>query len=274
LPTDARDRDLADLALAVAQEAGRMLLAGAGDIRPVATKTSSHDLVTQMDRASEALIRDRIGAVRPDDVILGEEEGASGEVTDPETVRWIVDPVDGTVNYFYGLPSWAVSIAAERDGLIRAGVVVAPALGEQYVATLGGGSWAIRDGQRHRLACSSVTRLDDAVVSTGFGYTRERRARQAQVVAAVLPQIRDIRRVGAAAVDLSWVGAGRLDAHYERGLQEWDRAAAGLIAREAGAVMGGLHGAPDSTDMTVVAPPALFAQLCDVLAGLAADQGP
>lgn len=262
--------ELAELALDIAREAGAFLLPAAGAVEAVATKSSPHDLVTEMDRDSEALVRRRIAQARPGDQVVGEEQGAAGPIT---AVRWIVDPLDGTVNYFYGQPSWAVSIGVEVDGSMVAGAVVAPALREEYVAVLGQGSWSVRGGERHRLSVSSVTDLADAVVSTGFGYVAERRAQQGAVVAHLLPRVRDIRRVGAAAVDLCWVARGRLDAHYERGLQDWDRAAGGLIAGEAGATVAGLSGRAAGSDMTVAANPVLAAQLDRVLSELAADTG-
>lgn len=263
-------QDLAETALQIAREAGELLLTGVGQVEAVATKSSSHDLVTQMDRAAEALIRDRILAARPDDRILGEEGGETGS----GDVRWIVDPLDGTVNYFYGLPSWAVSIGVEIDGRPAAGVVVAPSLGEEYLAVAGSGSWWLAGDTRHPLQGSSVATLADAVVGTGFGYVVARRRHQAQVLAGLLPQIRDVRRVGAAAVDLCWVARGRLDAHYERGLQEWDRAAGGLIAQEAGVVVAGFPGAAHSSELLIAAPPALYDQLATALIELDVLAGP
>ncbi len=264
-------QDLAETALQIGREAGELLLAGAHDVEAVATKSSSHDLVTQMDRAAEALIRDRIQAARPGDRVLGEEGGEEGG---DGPVRWIVDPLDGTVNYFYGQPSWAVSIGIEVDGRPAAGVVVAPALGEEYLAVAGEGSWWLGGDERHRLAVSQVSDLADAVVATGFGYIVARRRHQAQVVAGLIPQIRDIRRVGAAAVDLCWLARGRFDAHYERGLQEWDRAAGGLIAQEAGAIVAGLPGKPHSNELLIGANPALYEQLAAALLELDVVAGP
>lgn len=263
--------ELAELALAIAREAGAMLLAGAGAVEAVDTKSSSHDLVTQMDRDSEALIRARIAAVRPQDQVLGEEEGSIG---DQSRVRWIVDPLDGTVNYYYGQPSWAVSIGIEVEAVPSVGVVVAPALREEYLAVVGQGSWSLLGDTRQRLTVSSVVDLADAVVSTGFGYVVERRTHQGQIVGELLPQVRDIRRVGAAAVDLCWVARGRFDALYERGLQDWDRAAGALIAQEAGAVVAGLPGRPHAADLTIAANPALYAALAQALTDLHVLAGP
>ncbi len=267
----AESTELARWALEIAREAGAMLLSGAGAVEAVGTKTSSHDLVTQMDRDSEALIRARIAEVRPQDQVLGEEEGSIG----PQSrVRWIVDPLDGTVNYFYGQPSWAVSIGIEVDSVPCVGVVVAPALHEEYLGIAGRGSWALVGDTRQRLTVSSVSTLADAVVSTGFGYRVQRRTHQGQIVGRLLPQVRDIRRVGAAAVDLCWVARGRFEAHYERGLQDWDRAAGALIAQEAGAVVAGLPGRPHSADLTIAANPALYAALAQALTDLDVLNGP
>jgi fructose-1,6-bisphosphatase/inositol monophosphatase family enzyme len=265
--------ELLRIAVDAAAEAGWLLASWRGDERPevVQTKSSPTDVVTEMDRRSEALITERIRAVRPGDTILGEEGGqtlgrADGRgPAEPARVRWVVDPLDGTVNYLYGLPGWAVSIAAELDGQIVAGVVEVPRLGERFTAAAGHGAWLHRDGTAIALRCTSRVPLGQALVGTGFGYDPARRAVQGQVLAALLPLVRDIRRGGSAAADLCSVAAGRVDAYYERGLNYWDYAAGGLIAREAGAVVGGLSGRPESTSMTVAAGPGLFEALEDVL---------
>lgn len=256
------------IAVDAAAEAGQLLASWRRDERPevVQTKSSPTDVVTQMDRRAEALITERIRAVRPGDTILGEEGGQTLGATgrggaEPAPVRWIVDPLDGTVNYLYGLPGWAVSIAAEVDGTIVAGVVEMPRLGERFTAAAGGGAWLHRDGTAVALRCTSGVPLSQALVGTGFGYDPARRAVQGEVVAALLPCVRDIRRDGSAAADLCAVAAGRVDAYYERGLNYWDYAAGGLIAREAGAVVGGLSGRPEGTSMTVAAGPGLFQAL-------------
>ena len=178
-------------------------------------------------------------------------------------MRWVVDPLDGTVNYLYGLPDWAVSIAAEVDGTILAGVVEVPRFGETFTAVAGQGAWLRRDGNPEAMAlrCNSGVALGQALVGTGFGYDSGRRRVQGEVVAALLPHVRDIRRGGSAAVDLCSVAAGRMDAFFERGLNYWDYAAGGLIAREAGALVGGLSGQAESTSMTVAASPGLFRDL-------------
>ena len=228
-----------------------------------------------MDRRSEALITEWIRAIRPGDTVLGEEGGQTlGGHDDPDRarVRWVVDPLDGTVNYLYGLPDWAVSIAAEVDGKILAGVVEVPRFSETFTALAGHGAWLHREGNAIPLRCNSGVALGHALVGTGFGYDSARRRVQGEVVAALLPHVRDIRRGGSAAVDLCSVAAGRMDAFYERGLNYWDYAAGGLIAREAGAQVGGLSGRPESTTMTVAAGPDLFRHLDAFLTGLAPER--
>ncbi len=263
--------ELADLAKSAAQEAAELLQSRHGHVRVVQTKSSPTDVVTEMDRAAEELIRQRILAARPDDAILGEEGGQVG-VGSP--VRWIVDPLDGTVNYLYGLPDWAVSIAAEVRGTVVTGVVCAPLQSSIYTATIGAGAWLQSAWQPApvRLNCNADVDLADALVATGFSYTAEQRTGQGAVVAEVLPRVRDIRRAGAAAIDLCSLAAGRVDAYYESGVHAWDIAAGGLIAREAGAQVGGLHGNTASAAMTIAASPALFRQLHDLLASLAGPE--
>ncbi|HUY45738.1 MAG TPA: inositol monophosphatase family protein [Streptosporangiaceae bacterium] len=259
---------LLDLARDTAESAAQMLAsrrpAGpAGRPEVAGTKSSPTDVVTEMDRAAEALITRRILAERPGDAILGEEGGESGH----GRVRWIVDPLDGTVNYLYGLPDWAVSIAAEVDGVVVAGVVAVPRHGEVFTAVAGRGSWLCPAGAPAvPLRCNTGVPLRRALVSTGFGYARARRAVQGEVVAAVLPQVRDIRRGGSCAVDLCSVAAGRVDAYYERGVNYWDYAAGGLIAAEAGARVAGLAGKPPSAELAIAAEPGLFSELHELLA--------
>jgi myo-inositol-1(or 4)-monophosphatase len=231
-----------------------------------------------MDRRSEALITERIRAVRPGDTVLGEEGGQTLGGPDAPSgpgvrarVRWVVDPLDGTVNYLYGLPDWAVSIAAEVDGTVLAGVVAVPHRGETFTAVAGQGAWLRRDGDPAnaiRLHCTTGVPLGRALVGTGFAYDPEVRRVQGEVVAALLPHVRDIRRGGAAAVDFCSVAAGRLDGYFERGLHYWDYAAGGLIAREAGAVVGGLSGRAEITSVAVAAGPDLYPQLDKFLARL------
>jgi myo-inositol-1(or 4)-monophosphatase len=258
------------LARSAAQEAAGMLAArrpagpqGRPDV--ASTKSSPTDVVTEMDRAAEVMITERILAERPGDAILGEEGGESGH----GRVRWIIDPLDGTVNYLYGLPDWAVSIAAEVDGAIVAGVVAVPRHREVFTAVAGQGSWLHPDGAPAMpLRCNDGVPLTRALVSTGFGYARARRVVQGEVVAVVLPEVRDIRRGGSCAVDLCSVATGQVDAYYERGVNYWDWAAGGLIATEAGARLGGLDGRPPSHELTIAAGPGLFQELHDLLRSL------
>lgn len=260
--------ELRALAVSVAREAGSLLADRAGQVEVAATKSSPTDVVTEMDRRSEELIRSRILAARPFDAILGEEGGLIGN-TGNAPVLWVIDPLDGTVNYLYGLHDWAVSIAAEVEGEILAGAVFVPMRGEMFSAARGEGAFLETAGTgRVRLHCNADVPLARALVGTGFGYLAARRKVQGEVVAAMLPRVRDIRRIGVASVDLCAVAAGRLDGFYERGLNYWDWAAGALVATEAGAVVGGLNGAPVSGSMAVAAGPGLFGPLADALAEL------
>jgi myo-inositol-1(or 4)-monophosphatase len=271
-----RAGELLELARSAAAEAGRLLAARRPAGRPAVldTKSSPTDVVTAMDRAAETLIRTQIMAQRPGDAILGEEGGESGGEPGGQPgrgrVRWIVDPLDGTVNYLYGLPDWSVSIAVEVQGTVVAGAVVAPERGEEFCAMLGAGAWLwqARGGPPVPLKCTAGIPLAQALIGTGFGYEARRRQVQGEVVAAVLPQVRDVRRGGSAAIDLCSVAAGRLDGYYERGTNYWDIAAGGLIASEAGAQVAGLAGRPAGPAMTVAAGPGVFGALQDLLASL------
>jgi myo-inositol-1(or 4)-monophosphatase len=274
--------ELLDLAVTVARRAAELVRARRAEgVADVGTKSTVTDLVTEADRAVERLIVEQIRQRRPRDEFLGEEYGSVGGADhhgpdhggdrapgDAGTgVRWVVDPIDGTVNFVYGLPVYAVSIAAQIDGHSVAGVVVNAATGEEWTASRGGGAW--RDGRRLSGGGSRpATELGQALVATGFAYDAAARARQAAVVAGVLPRVRDIRRFGAASVDLCYVAEGRFDAFFERGLNPWDHAAAGLVAVEAGLVVTGLRGAPPGVDMVLAAPPALYGPLHDLLVSL------
>ncbi len=253
--------DLLALAVRAAQAAGDLARDGRESALDVQTKSSPVDVVTVMDGAAETLITTTLLVGRPDDAILG-EEGA--DVTGTSGVRWVVDPIDGTVNYLYRIPAWSVSIAAELEGTTVAGAVYNPLTSETFTATLGGGAFC--NGEP--LACSTETSLAQTLLGTGFGYDSARRARQGALIAEVLPKVRDIRRFGSAALDLCAVAAGRLDAYFERGLNPWDMAAGALIAREAGARIEGLAGAPESPELLIAAPPGLFDALHDLLAPL------
>ncbi|MGP4111319.1 inositol monophosphatase family protein [Streptomyces sp. 4N509B] len=261
--------ELLDTALAAATRAGQLLRDGRpADLGVAATKSSPVDVVTEMDLAAERLITGFLAERRPDDGLLG-EEGADRRGT--SGVRWIVDPLDGTVNYLYGLPHWAVSIAAEVDGEMVAGVVTAPMRGETYHAVRGEGAHRAANGAAAEpLRCRPSPPLNQALVGTGFNYVAAVRTAQAAVVQQLIPRVRDIRRSGSAAIDLCDVAAGRLDGFYERGLHPWDLAAGELIAREAGARSGGRPGEAAGPELALVASPGVFAELQPLLEGLGA----
>jgi myo-inositol-1(or 4)-monophosphatase len=253
--------ELLAIAVELAESAGRVLLAGQAGVRTtVETKSTRTDMVTEMDRASEALIVEGLRQRRPHDAVLGEEGTASPGTTG---VRWVVDPLDGTTNYLYGFPSWAVSIGVEVDGVGVAGAVFDPVHAELFTGVRGGGAWL--NGERLGPVAGSAD-LATALVGTGFSYDAINRRRQAEQLASVLPAVRDVRRAGSAASDLCWMAAGRLDAYYEWGVQPWDVAASSVIAIEAGAVVGRM------ADGTVVAaPPLLFDGFCALLDAAAAQ---
>lgn len=249
---------LGELAGSLAREAGSLLLGFfAGPRRDVASKSTPTDLVSAADLATERLIRDRLAQLRPHDAILG-EEGDDFEPAAPSGLRWVVDPLDGTINFLYGIPEWAVSIAVQDvDGRAVAGVVYDPPRDELWAAT--------RDGDAtcngvliHGSGCADPA---VALVATGFGYDAAVREAQAAVVAALLGQVRDIRRVGSAALDLAWTAAGRYDAFFERGVQAWDIAAGRLICERAGLAVSRLAPAPPLPGGLAVASPALLASL-------------
>jgi myo-inositol-1(or 4)-monophosphatase len=243
--------DLLALAVDVAREAAALVARGratAGD--SVAVKSSSVDVVTAVDTDCERLIVERLTAARPGDGVLGEEGGARTGTTG---VRWVVDPIDGTVNFLYGVPAYAVSIAAEVDGVVRAGAVLNAATGELFTATTGGGAHLSSPDRPDpvRLRGNAPASLEQTLVATGFGYGAEQRRAQGAVVARLLPQVRDIRRFGSAALDLCAVAAGRVDAYYELHLNRWDYAAGALVAAEAGLVVTGLPGTPFAEPMAI-----------------------
>lgn len=203
-------------------------------LRQVRTKSSETDVVTSGDRATEKFVRRRLDELRPGEPVLGEEEdGDAAETLAVTGLRWVVDPIDGTVNYVYGYPWYAVSVAAELGGTPVAGAVVEPVSGRVWSAARGRG--ATMDGAP--LKASACSRLDLTMLATGFAYQPARRRRQAAMIAALLPRVRDVRRSGSAALDLCAVAAGWVDGYVEHGLHRWDWAAAALIAVEAGAVV-------------------------------------
>jgi myo-inositol-1(or 4)-monophosphatase len=251
--------ELLGLADEAARAAGALLLRGlAAGPTGIESKSTRTDAVSDVDRASEALILERIGHFRPHDGFLAEEgshrRGTSG-------VRWVVDPLDGTVNYLYGLPDFAVSIAAEVDGLSVVGVVHCPSRDETFRATVEGGAWL----DNRRLEVNQGVEAALALIGTGFAYESEVRAEQGRLVARLLPEVRDIRRAGSAALDLCSVAAGRLDAYFERGTKAWDRAAGGLVAAEAGAAVSDLTGAAPNDAMVLAAAPGLARTLRQML---------
>ncbi|WP_414638991.1 inositol monophosphatase family protein [Actinophytocola sp.] len=246
-----------DVAVSVAREAAALALSSRPSaIRDVDTKTSKTDVVTAADVAVEQLVRSRLEELRPGEPVFGEETG--GAMAEPGQVCWVIDPIDGTVNYLYGLPWYAVSLAAQIDGISVAAAVLEPETGREWTAIRGEGSW--RDGVSLRV--SDATRLDMALISTGFGYRAERRERQAAAVARLLPKVRDIRRPGSASLDLCSVAAGWVDGYVEHGLSRWDWAGGALIAEEAGAEVH-LSTGPDALgpDLTFCATPGIADQL-------------
>lgn len=236
------DSDLLVLAVALAEAAGRLLLEhfpAGGPSRSVTNSISSKstitDLVTEADRASERLIVDRLASERQDDGILAEEGSASHSRSG---LTWVIDPLDGTINFVYGFPVFAVSIACQDAAGSRIGVVHDPLRLETFTAIRGGGA----ERNLTPLTLGPAPRLDQALIGTGFSYSAGRRSDQAALLTTVLPRVRDVRRGGAAALDLCWVAAGRLDGHYEAGLAPWDMAAGALVCAEAGATVDRIEG--------------------------------
>jgi myo-inositol-1(or 4)-monophosphatase len=255
--------DLLGLARGLAAAAADVLRDRPDDLG-VQTKSTPTDAVTVMDSAAERVILDGLAATRPDDAVVTEE---SADRPGSSTVSWYVDPLDGTVNYLYGLPQYAVSIAAEIDGELVAGVVVDVARDLEYTATLGGGARV----NGRPLACTRQTDPALSLVATGFSYESGRRGAQAVTLTLVLPLVRDIRRLGSAALDLCAVASGTVDGYYEAGMHPWDWAAGALIAREAGARVDGLEGRPPGPHTTLAANPELFSSLHDLLVAADAD---
>jgi len=229
-----------------------------GAARGVRTKSTPTDPVSDADLAAEHAIRTVLAERRPGDAILGEEGGE----TPGGDLRWVVDPLDGTVNYLFGIPSYAVSIACEDSSGAVAGVVLDPSRQERFEATRSGRSTLNGEPVSSRPRAES---LDVALIATGFGYDPAVRARQAGVLLNVLPRVRDIRRIGVAALDLCWCACGRFDAYYERGLNAWDVAAGGLIASRAGLEVRDLPAVGEDPAGTVAAPPELIDQLVALL---------
>lgn len=251
--------DLLDLAIGAAVDAGTRAAAGRGASPgasglEVASKSTLTDLVTAHDRAAEQVLVDRITSARPDDAIVGEEgtdrPGRSG-------VSWYLDPIDGTTNFVYGLPGWATSVAAGDGGGMLVGAVFIPALDELFAAARGRG--ATLNGRPIRAA--TTTELAVSLIATGFGYAADQRRRQGRIVADLLGEVRDIRRFGAASVDLCLAACGRVDAYFEAGLNVWDIAAGELIAREAGCVTSDFGGGTPTPRQIVAAAPGIHTAL-------------
>ncbi|MGO4445821.1 inositol monophosphatase family protein [Mycobacterium sp. 2YAF39] len=203
---------------------------------PVRAKSTPTDPVTVVDTETEALLRDRLAVLRPGEPVLGEEQGGSADSRDGR-LTWVLDPIDGTVNFVYGIETYAVSVAVQRDGASVAGAVANVPTGALYSAAAGHGARLQRGGVTTVLQASSASELSMSLVGTGFSYSAEQRTRQGEVLATLLPAVRDIRRLGSCALDLCMVAAGGLDAYYEDGVHVWDWAAGALIAAEAGAVL-------------------------------------
>ncbi|MGZ5366270.1 MAG: inositol monophosphatase family protein [Aeromicrobium sp.] len=253
--------------LEIARSAGRraaLYVAGArphGRVDVSSTKSSPTDVVTAIDEACERLLRSLILRARPDDGFVGEE---GDDILGSSDVEWIVDPIDGTVNFVYGLPFYAVSIAAAVNGEVEVGYVMNIANADEFSAIRGQGAWTHTDEGPIRLVAPPVDRLEHALVATGFSYVTATRTKQAAAVARMLPQVRDIRRTGSAALDLCGLAAGSYDAYVEQGLKPWDLAAGGLIAREAGIAVSGIDGIPGER-LVMAAHPSVSREFFDLV---------
>ncbi|UQX86707.1 inositol monophosphatase [Jatrophihabitans telluris] len=267
-PAPIMAEELRRIAVRLATKAGELVLAQRRAGFAVTTKSSATDVVTDVDRNSEQFLRAELARLRPGDAVLGEE---TGEVSGTDTgVRWVVDPIDGTVNFLLGLPQYAISIAAQIEGRTVAGCVHNPVSGDTFHAQLGGGAWLGHD----RLSGPRSVPLAQAVVATGFGYDADYRARQGEIVGRLLGEIGNLRRLGSAALDLCALAAGWVDLYFEGPLGEWDFAAGLLIATEAGVSTSGLDGHPAGADFVAAghpdAAPEFFAALQRLGAGTAA----
>jgi myo-inositol-1(or 4)-monophosphatase len=248
-----------ELAEEIAREAGAQLReAFETDLR-IETKSSPTDLVSEADVAAEKLIRERLLAARPADGMLGEE---GSDTAGTSGLRWSVDPLDGTTNFLFGIPQWGVSIAVEDEEGMLAGVVYDPMRDELWAAARGAAptlDGEPLDGREH------TDELATALVATGFGYEADVRAAQAAITGRLLPRVRDIRRMGSAAIDLAWTAAGRYDAYFERGIKTWDYAAGALICQAAGLEVRHLNPAPPMDAGLLVAPRRLVDELASLV---------
>lgn len=232
----------------------------------VAAKSTPTDPVTVVDTETERLLRDRLAEYRPGEQILGEEEGGAADA-EAGQLTWVLDPIDGTVNFVYGIEAYAVSVAVQRDGESVAGAVADVAADAVYSAARGRGAQLRRHGTVRPLRCNAPERLAMALLGTGFAYAPERRRRQAELLVELMPRVRDVRRIGSCALDLCMVAAGQLDAYYEDGVNVWDWAAGALVAAEAGAVVSlpTPAGAVGGAGLVIAAAPGIAAELDEAL---------
>ena len=261
---------LETVAIEIVRSAGALLINRPATMK-FSTKSSAVDVVTEMDKASEELVRNYLATHRPGDGLLGEE---GSDIPSSTGITWIVDPIDGTVNYLYQLPGWNISVAAQLDGITLAGAVFAPLLdgGMLWSAHRGGGA-RLQRGAAQPLSIQSNAQvpLHLALLATGFSYSTEIRKKQGARFAKLIPHVRDIRRMGAAAVDLCLVASGMVDGYFEEELAPWDLAAGELIATEAGALVTNATGGPAGREMVVAAHPSLHSQILALLASVAVD---
>ena len=251
---------LLEIAVDAAEAAGELLLGRFREpARGIGRKSSTTDMVSDADRDAEALIRERLRRARPDDAILGEEHG---EERGASGLRWVIDPLDGTTNFLFGLPQWCVSIACEdSEGGGLVGVVHDPCHAETFIASRGSGAFL----DEERLTVSDKSDLSDALIATGYSYLPEERAAEAAMLERVLPRVRDIRRLGSAALDLAWTAAGRFDGYSETPTHHWDGAAGVVLVREAGGLVGELPPVGPSGPGLVVAGAGLYNQLRELV---------
>lgn len=257
-------KQLESMALEIAQATGDLLVNQRPSVMAVNTKTSETDVVTAMDKAAEAFIIKKIKMQRPNDLFIG-EEGTVNESTSPTNVEWIVDPIDGTVNYLYKHPIWSVSIGVKVDEITQVGVVHAPLLGETYLAVKNQGAYLINKTGRERIKISRDTTLGHTLVATGFSYESAKRKKHGQVILEISDKVRDFRRDGSAAIDLCMVGLGRVDAYFETGLHPWDYAAGALFVQEAGGITGGLEGEPLNGELAIASNSAVFEEFSKLI---------
>ena len=250
-------------AIEIAKTVGKTLL-DRPETLEIATKSSKTDVVTHMDHLAERMIVQSIEESRPLDGILA-EEGASRD--SQSGLQWVIDPIDGTINYLYGLPFWCVSIALVQidTNTPIVGVVFAPELGQMYVASKGFGAWRVSGDNPTRIYTSDTVELAQSLMGTGFGYAAEQREEQAAVLSHVLPRVRDIRRMGSCAIDLCEVASGHLDGFYEKGVNHWDYAAGALIVREAGGKVSGIHGQVEGPEMLLACASGIYSEMIELL---------